>query len=74
MAELQLDPKKTALVLIDLQSAAWSPDGQQIVFTSDMAGRPNLWKVNAKGGWPIQLTQSDDRQVLQGTRSAGTGL
>ncbi len=42
--------------------AAWSPDGQQIVFTSDMAGRPNLWKVNSKGGWPIQLTQSDDRQ------------
>jgi dipeptidyl aminopeptidase/acylaminoacyl peptidase len=42
--------------------AAWSPDGRQIVFTSDMAGRPNLWKVNAKGGWPIQLAQSDDRQ------------
>jgi dipeptidyl aminopeptidase/acylaminoacyl peptidase len=42
--------------------AAWLPEGQQIVFTSDMAGRPNLWKVNAKGGWPIQLTQSDDRQ------------
>jgi dipeptidyl aminopeptidase/acylaminoacyl peptidase len=42
--------------------AAWSPDGQQIVFTSDIAGRPNLWKVNSKGGWPIQLTQSDDRQ------------
>jgi dipeptidyl aminopeptidase/acylaminoacyl peptidase len=42
--------------------AAWSPDGQQIVFTSDIAGRSNLWKVNANGGWPIQLTQSDDRQ------------
>jgi len=42
--------------------AAWSPDGQQIAFTSNMAGRPNLWKVNAKGGWPIQLSQSDDRQ------------
>src|ERR1700747_108358 len=41
--------------------AAWSPDGQQIAFTSDLAGRPNLWKVNAKGGWPLQLTQSDDR-------------
>jgi len=41
---------------------AWSPDGQQIVFTSDMSGRPNLWKVRASGGWPIQLTQSDDRQ------------
>ena len=42
--------------------AAWSPDGQQIVFTSDITGRSNLWKVRASGGWPIQLTQSDDRQ------------
>ena len=42
--------------------AAWSPNGQQIVFTSDMTGRSNLWKVRASGGWPIQLTQSDDRQ------------
>ena len=42
--------------------AAWSPDGQQIVFTSDISGRFNLWKVRASGGWPIQLTQSDDRQ------------
>src|SRR5262244_318850 len=42
--------------------AAWSPDGQQIAFISDIAGRFNLWKVNASGGWPIQLTQSDDRQ------------
>jgi Tol biopolymer transport system component len=42
--------------------AAWSPDGQQIVFTTDISGRANLWKVRASGGWPIQLTQSDDRQ------------
>jgi dipeptidyl aminopeptidase/acylaminoacyl peptidase len=42
--------------------AAWSPDGRQILFTSDIAGRFNLWKVSASGGWPIQLTESDDRQ------------
>ncbi|MGD0506482.1 MAG: S9 family peptidase [Terriglobales bacterium] len=42
--------------------AAWSPDGQQIAFVSDIAGRSNLWKVSASGGWPVQLTQSDDRQ------------
>ena len=42
--------------------AAWSPDGQQIVFTTDISGRSNLWKVRASGGWPIQMTQSDDRQ------------
>jgi dipeptidyl aminopeptidase/acylaminoacyl peptidase len=42
--------------------AAWSPDGEQIVFTADISGRFNLWKVRADGGWPIQLAQSDDRQ------------
>ena len=42
--------------------AAWSPDGKQIVITMDMSGRSNLWKVSSSGGWPIQLTQSDDRQ------------
>jgi len=42
--------------------AAWSPDGRQVVFTTDMTGRLNLWKVRAAGGWPVQLTQSDDVQ------------
>jgi len=41
---------------------AWSPDGKWISFTTDLGGRPNLWKVSASGGWPVQLTQSDDRQ------------
>src|ERR1700732_1494244 len=38
-----------------VSGAAWSPDGKQIAFTSDIAGRSNLWKVSASGGWPIQL-------------------
>ncbi|HZP17508.1 MAG TPA: S9 family peptidase [Terriglobales bacterium] len=42
--------------------AAWSPDGSEVVFTTDMSGRPNLWKVKASGGFPLQLTQSDERQ------------
>ncbi len=41
---------------------AWSPDGKEIVFSSNFTGRFNLWKVNASGGWPMQLSQSDDRQ------------
>jgi dipeptidyl aminopeptidase/acylaminoacyl peptidase len=41
---------------------AWSPDGKQIVFTTNFTGRSNLWKVDANGGWPVQLLQSDDRQ------------
>jgi len=47
----------------DIRDASWSPDGEQVVFTTDITGRLNLWKVSATGGWPIQLTQSDDRQV-----------
>jgi Tol biopolymer transport system component len=40
----------------------WSPDGKTIVFVSNISGRNNLWLVPADGGWPIQLTVSDQRQ------------
>ncbi len=45
-----------------VSSASWSPGGKEIAFTTDISGRSNLWKVNADGGWPIQLAQSDERQ------------
>src|SRR6516165_4109749 len=40
---------------------AWSPDGREVVFSTNMTGRFNLWKVPATGGWPIQLLESEDR-------------
>jgi len=42
---------------------AWSPDGKTIVFVSNISGRNNLWLVPAEGGWPMQLTVSDQRQM-----------
>jgi dipeptidyl aminopeptidase/acylaminoacyl peptidase len=41
----------------------WSPDGKTIVFVSNITGRNNLWLVPAEGGWPTQLTVSDQRQT-----------
>jgi len=44
-------------------STAWSPDGKTIAFISNISGRNNLWLVPAEGGWPTQLTVSDQRQT-----------
>ena len=43
--------------------SSWSPDGKAITFISNISGRNNLWTVPAEGGWPVQLTVSDQRQT-----------
>src|SRR5262245_1993164 len=40
-----------------------SPDGRTVAFVADTSGRKNLWTVSSDGGWPVQLTISDDRQA-----------
>lgn len=40
---------------------AFSPDGRHIAFLSDITGVIQLWQVPVNGGWPEQLTFTDDR-------------
>ncbi|MBP2018117.1 hypothetical protein J2Z79_001516 [Symbiobacterium terraclitae] len=33
-----------------------APDGESLLFASDISGQHNLWQVPSRGGWPRQLT------------------
>jgi dipeptidyl aminopeptidase/acylaminoacyl peptidase len=43
--------------------SAWSPDDRQIAFVTTITGRYNIWLAPSQGGWPTQLTVSNDRQI-----------
>jgi dipeptidyl aminopeptidase/acylaminoacyl peptidase len=63
----QVEPKSLTIEKLymtrQVGRPTWSPDGKQIAFISNMSGRNNLWLVPAEGGWPVQLTVSDQRQT-----------
>jgi dipeptidyl aminopeptidase/acylaminoacyl peptidase len=43
--------------------STWSPDGKTVAFVSNLSGRNNIWVVPSEGGWPTQLTVSNERQT-----------
>ena len=51
------------LMTREIGGAAWSPDGKRVVVVTNLSGRFNLWTVPSEGGWPQQLTVSDQRQT-----------
>lgn len=44
-----------------LGASAWSHDGSEIFLVTNLTGRNNIWKMPATGGWPVQLTRSEER-------------
>jgi dipeptidyl aminopeptidase/acylaminoacyl peptidase len=41
-------------------SGDYSANGKEIIFISNMSGSPQIWKIPASGGWPVQLTAFSD--------------
>ncbi len=41
---------------------AWSPDGREIAFATDMTGNDNVWKMSSSGSFPLQMSYSPDTQ------------
>ena len=63
----QVEPKSLTIEKLfmtrQIGDATWSPEGKDVAFISNMSGRNNLWIVPAEGGFPTQLTVSDQRQT-----------
>ena len=63
----QVEPKSLTIeklyMIRQIGRPTWSPDGKSVAFISNMSGRNNIWVVPAEGGWPTQLTVSDQRQT-----------
>ncbi len=43
--------------------AELTPDGERVLFVSNMSGQFNLWSAELDGGWPEQLTTFVDNSV-----------
>lgn len=53
-------------------SASYSPDGSQIVFSSDRGGRPQLYIMGADGSNPRRISMGDGSYPRRSGRRAET--
>lgn len=43
-------------------ASTWSHDARRVFVVTNFTGRMNIWRIDSDGGWPVQMTQSDDAQ------------
>jgi dipeptidyl aminopeptidase/acylaminoacyl peptidase len=52
----------------------WLSDGRRVAFLTDISGTPQVWAVEARGGWPEQLTFFQDKVWTLSAAPAGDRL
>jgi len=63
-----VNPEARAVPLEDIGnsrnvgSVTWSADGKYVFVSTNLTGRYNIWRTDAAGSWPLQITQSDESQ------------
>ena len=55
-------------------SPTFSPQGDRMAFLTNITGTPQVWMINAQGGWPDQLTYYADRVDFVRWSPDGSGL
>lgn len=55
-------------------SPALSPKGDRIAFLTNITGTPQVWMIDAQGGWPEQMTFYSDRVDFVRWSPDGSGL
>lgn len=64
-----VNPEARAVPLEDIGnsrnvgSVTWSADSKHVFLSTNLTGRYNIWRTDADGSWPLQMTQSDDAQA-----------
>ena len=51
-----------------------SPDGKRLAFLTNITGTPQVWMIEATGGWPEQMTFYEDRVDFVSWSPDGAGL
>ncbi|MCP5114089.1 MAG: hypothetical protein GY953_24930, partial [bacterium] len=57
-----------------IRGLAWTPDGSEIIFSSERSGTPLLWRVQASGGTPEPVAGIDMPGLLPAVSASGTRL
>ncbi len=57
-----------------VSTARWAAEGDRLFFETNITGRLNIWHVPAEGGWPVQLSVSEERTTLEDSSPDGRWL